>query len=283
MRTLWLTAIALAMPALVAAQQDPVAGSWRGALTSSGGTESPIVLTLAKNGDRYFGSTNGVSEGGDVALTKVEVAGSTITFEAASESRLGHVLLTGTVLVDGTRMTGEGVLGLGTQKFPVTFTMQRRLRSDVVQKQVEQSPAYFVGRWKLDYLGGDFPPLSIGNRQGELTFVQAGTSNFMQGTLKGESYGAAFEERLTLGVDPDSDMLVLAEKRSDGTEILSLGNWRSPLAVVFLTSPVTKDGRTYQIKRVFSILSDRSFDVSEEFSVDGGPFRRLGTGHYTKQ
>lgn len=283
MRTLWLTAIALAAPALVAAQQDPVVGNWRGSLKSSAGTESAIVLTIAKTGDRYFGSTNGVSEGADVALTKVEVAGSSITFEATSESRLGAVLLTGTVLADGNRMMGEAVLGLGTQRFPVTLTMQRRLRSDVVQKQVEQTPAYFVGRWKMDYVGGEFPPLSIGNRQGELTLAQAGVSNFVQGTLKGESFGTPFEERLTLGVDPDVDMLVLSEKRADGTEMLSLGNWRSPLAVVFVTSPVTSNGRTYQIKRVFSILSDRSFDVSEEFSVDGGPFRRLGTGRYTKQ
>jgi hypothetical protein len=31
-----------------------------------------------------------------------------------------------------------------------------------------------------------------------------------------------------------------------------------------------------------SVLSDSAFNVTEEFSVDGGPFRRLGNARYTK-
>ena len=103
------------------------------------------------------------------------------------------------------------------------------------------------------------------------------------GTLQGESFGTPFEQRMSIGVDSEADTVLLAEKQPDGTELLSLGNWRSPLAVVFVTSPLQANGRTYQLKRVFSILSESAFDVAEEFSVDGGPFRRLGVGHYTKQ
>jgi len=39
----------------------------------------------------------------------------------------------------------------------------------------------------------------------------------------------------------------------------------------------------YQLRRVLSVTSDTAFDVTEEFSVDGSAFRRLGNAHYTKQ
>jgi hypothetical protein len=283
MKTLWLTIVTFAVPALVLAQQDPVVGNWRGTVKSTTGAETTIVLTIAKNGDRYFGSTTGLSEGADVPFTKLEVNGTQATFESAAESRLGAVMLTGTLMVDGNRVMGEGQVGVGAQRFPITFTLQRRMRADVVQHQVEQSAAYFAGRWKFDYIGGEFPPLSIGNRQGEVTFARAGASSFVSGVLKGESYGTAFEERIFIGVDADTDTLVMAERHGDGTEILSVGNWKSPLAIVFQTSPVVTNGKTYQLRRTYSILSETAFNVAEEFSVDGGPFRRLGAGHFTKQ
>jgi len=63
---------------------------------------------------------------------------------------------------------------------------------------------------------------------------------------------------------------------------VSVASWRSPIAITFQTSPVVAGGRTYQLRRLVSIRSATSFDVTEEFSVDGGPFRRLGNGHFTK-
>jgi hypothetical protein len=64
---------------------------------------------------------------------------------------------------------------------------------------------------------------------------------------------------------------------------VSLGNWRSPIAISFLTSPMPANGKTYQLRRLLSVTSESAFEVTEEFSVDGGPFRRLGNAHYTKQ
>jgi hypothetical protein len=36
------------------------------------------------------------------------------------------------------------------------------------------------------------------------------------------------------------------------------------------------------LKRVIQVLNDVSFDIVEEFSIDGGPFRRLGNARYSK-
>ena len=73
------------------------------------------------------------------------------------------------------------------------------------------------------------------------------------------------------------------ERRSDGFELASVGNWRSPIAITFLTSPVQAGGKMYQLRRVISVTSNTAFEVTEEFSVDGGAFKRLGNAHYTKQ
>ena len=283
MRTTWLALFVALAPTAVSAQQDAVVGNWRGSVKSAGGAESPIVMTIAKDGARYIGTTTGLSEGGDVAMRKVDVAGGGVSFEAAADSRLGTIVLSATLNVQGNTLGGDGVLAVGSQRFPINLALQRRVRSDVVQHQVDQTAEYFVGRWTFEYTGGEFPPLSSGNQQGFITFARTGSAPFVSGTLQGESFGTRFERRMTIGVDSEADTVLLTETRADGTEILSLGNWRSPLAVVFVTSPIQASGRTYQLKRVFSILSESAFDVAEEFSIDGGPFRRLGAGHYTKQ
>ena len=283
MRTTWLALLIALAPTAVGAQQDAVVGNWRGSVKSAGGAESPIVMTIALDGTRYIGATTGLSESGDVAMRKVDVAGGGVSVEAAADSRLGTIVLSATLNVQGNTLAGDGVLAVGSQRFPISLALQRRVRSDVVQHQVDQTAEYFVGRWKFEYTGGEFPPLSSGNQQGFITFARTGSAPFVSGTLQGESFGTRFEQRMTIGVDSEADTVLLTEKRADGTELLSLGNWRSPLAVVFVTSPIQASGRTYQLKRVFSILSESAFDVAEEFSVDGGPFRRLGAGHYTKQ
>jgi hypothetical protein len=152
----------------------------------------------------------------------------------------------------------------------------------VFQPRIEQGLDYFLGRWQFDYVGGDFPPLSAGTRNGVVTFTRTVASNFAVGQVEGEVAGQKYQERWSIGVDADTDTLVSLERQAGGAELLSLGNWRSALAIVFHTSPLQASGRTYQLRRVMSILSATAFELTEEFSVDGGPFRRLGNAHYTK-
>jgi hypothetical protein len=48
------------------------------------------------------------------------------------------------------------------------------------------------------------------------------------------------------GEDVSGEMLVFAERQADGTDLVSLANWRSPIAMTFHTSPVQANGRIYQ-------------------------------------
>jgi hypothetical protein len=265
------------------AAADPVAGNWRGTLTSAPGVTSPIIITIARRNGTYAGMTSGLTATAEIPLKTLTVAGTHVTMEAVSESRLGDVTLTGDLTVEGAAMKGAGTLTVGGQHFDVTFALQRRPRAEVIQPQIEQKIEYFAGRWTFDYLGAEYPPLSTGSRSGAVTFTKVGATNFVNGKVDGDVAGKAYSESLSIGLNPDTRMLVFQERRADGTELVSVGNWRSPIGISFVTSPVTANGKLYQLRRFIGITSPQAFEVTEDFSIDGGPFRRLGSAHFTRK
>jgi hypothetical protein len=263
------------------AQTDPVIGNWRGTLKNAQGVDSPIIITIAKKGDVYAGTTNGLNATSEIPLKKLTVDGARATLEASAESRLGDVALTCELTAEGNAMRGAGVLAVGAQRFDVTLALQRRPRAEVIQPHVEQRAEYFVGRWTFEYLGAEYPPLSTGTRTGTATFTSDG-GHFVTGRIDNDAGGRTYQDTLKIGLDPDTNMLVFVERRSDGFELASLGNWRSPIAITFLTSPVRADGKSYQLRRVISMTSNTAFEITEEISVDGGAFKRLGKARYTR-
>jgi len=263
-------------------QQDPVAGNWRGTFKSTDGTSTPIIITIVKAGNAYAASTTGVGENSESPLQKVTVSGTKVTLEGSAESKLGAVAFGAELTAEGNALRGAGTVGVGNQRISVTYELQRRARQDVVQPRVPQRVDYFTGRWKFEYTGGEFPPLSVGERAGTATFSPSGGTSFVTGTTDSQVAGKPFQETWTIGVNPETKMVVQHERRPGGIELVSLGNWTSPLAITFQTTPVRSNGRVYQLRRVMSVVSETAFDVTEEFSVDGGQFRRLGVGHFTR-
>ena len=261
---------------------DPIAGAWRGTMRSGTATETPIVISIVKKGDVYSGvvNTGGTSES---PIRKIALTGNRLVVETGSDSKLGDITLTTELMVEGNKASGSAIFAVGPHRVDVALELQRRARAEVIQPQVEQRIDYFVGRWTFDYLGGEFPPLSAGTRTGTATFTKTGTSNFVTGVIENDLGGKKSQDRITLGFDPDTKTLAVLERRADQIEILSVGSWQSPLAIPFTTSPVTANKRTYQLRRVIQVLNEVSFDVVEEFSVDGGAFRRLGNARYSKQ
>ena len=273
----------LLFSAVVAAQaSDPLVGHWRGTLTSAAGVESPIIITIVKQGDVYAGSTNGLNASSESALKRVTVNGAKLSIETADDSKLGAVSLVADLTAEGGTLKGGGTVAVGSQTFEVRLALQRRLRAEAIQPHVEQRVDYFVGRWKFEYLGAEYPPLSSGGRSGTMTLTRVGAANFVTGRLDGELLGKPYQEQIAIEHDPETNMLAFVEKRPEGVELVSVASWRSPIAITFQTSPVQANGKIYQLRRLLSVMSPTAFDVTEEFSVDGGPFKRLGNGHYTK-
>jgi len=281
MRRLFVSVL-LASTSVMAQGSDPVVGNWRGTLTSASGIESPIIITIVKKGDGYAGSTNGLNASSESPLKRVTVNGTALSVEAGDDSKLGAIALVENLTADGNSLKGTGTVSIGAQKFDVTLALQRRPRAEAIQPHVEQRVEYFVGRWKYEYLGAEYPPLSPGGRSGTMTFARVGLSNFVSGRLDGELLGKPYQEQLSIQLDPETNMLAFVEKRPDNVELVSVASWRSPIAITFQTSPVLANGKIYQLRRLLSVMSPTAFDVTEEFSVDGGPFKRLGNGHFTK-
>jgi len=261
---------------------DPIAGAWRGSMRSGTETETPLVISIVKKGEVYSGvvNTGGTTES---PIRKIALTGNRLVVETGSDSKLGDVTLTTDLMVDGNKANGSGTFAVGPHRVEVAIALQRRARAEVIQPQVEQRIDYFVGRWTFEYLGGEFPPLSAGTRTGTATFSKTGTANFVTGVIENDLGGKKSQDRITMGFDPETKTLAVVERRADQIEIISVASWQSPLAIAFTTSPVIADKRTYQLRRVIQVLNDVSFDVVEEFSVDGGAFRRLGNARYSKQ
>jgi len=263
---------------------SPFTGNWRGTATGADGATTEVVLTLTDADGAWAGAVSGFDPGRDAPLTRIEIGDASVLAEAEVATRLGALILRYdlTLADDGRRLTGTRQVIAGAAQTTADVELRRHRRSDVPQPQVEQRIGYFVGAWRFDYLGGEYPPLSIGTRSGQVVFTQRGEAPWVDGAVTGEFFGEAYEERLSIGFDPESQTLVMQEQLSNGVELLSVGDWRSPIGIDLVTRPVEADGRTYQLRRHVTITSERAFRITEEFSVDGGPFRRLGNADYQR-
>lgn len=283
-RSGWLTALlaaGLAAPAL--AQPDSWAGTWRGELTSAPDAGSPVSLTLTTDGGGgYAGLVDGLAPGAEIRLDRVAVDGDQVTVEATADTAFGPLSLVYALVRDGRELSGTGRVTLGGHGFDVSLTLSRARRADVPQPQVEPRVGYFSGAWRFEYAGGEFPPLSVGTRAGVVTFEPAAAGPFVRGRVEGDLFGEPYEETWTIGFDEATRAVVWVEKRPDGSTLTALGNWTSPIAVTFLTAPLEADGRVHVLRRVVRTTSDSAFSVVDEFSVDGGPFRRLGAGSWLR-
>ncbi len=274
-------AVGFAAPAL--AQPDPWAGTWRGELTSAPDAGSPVSLTLvAGAGGGYTGLVNGLSPNREIRLDRVVVDGEQVTVEAATETDFGPLSFVYTLTRNSRDLSGIGRVSAGGHGFDVSLALNRARRADVPQPQIEPRIGYFSGRWRFEYTGGEFPPLSVGTREGTVSFEPLPPGPFVRGRAESDLYGEPYEETWTIGFDETTRAVVWQEQRPDGRTLTALGNWTSPIAITFLTAPMEADGRVHVLRRVVRTTSDTAFSVVDEFSVDGGPFRRLGDGSYLR-
>jgi hypothetical protein len=183
-----------------------------------------------------------------------------------------------------------------------TASLGALLRKSPPQPQQKQSLDYFVGRWDVTWSGRE-STLSLGPRTGTITYTRLGGSAFVdvQGEGKTED-GRAYKETGTLGWHEGQKILALTERLASGVDVLSIGDWTSPITIRFESAPIAagtkpvpsppsrsgqpaqsgQPGQTVTLRRLYSIVSAQAFTVTEEISIDGGPFTRLGRGVVSK-
>jgi hypothetical protein len=156
------------------------------------------------------------------------------------------------------------------------------VRKGPPQPQLKQTLDYFVGTWTVTWSGRE-SAFSPGPRTGTVRFTKLADSNFleMRGEGKAEG-GGAYKESGTLGWHEGQKILALQERLATGVELLSIGDWTSPISIRFDSAPLTVKGEILRLRRTYGIVSSGSFTVTEEQSTDGTTFSRIGRGVFGK-
>ncbi len=144
-----------------------------------------------------------------------------------------------------------------------------------------QGLGYFAGSWTFSWTGRE-SPITPGPRIGTATYARLGETPFLELRTEGKSDAGAYKEAGTLGWHEGQKILALHERLTGGIELLSVGDWTSPISIRFESAPMRVQGQTLRLRRIYGIVSAHSFTVSEELSIDAGPFVRLGGGVYSR-
>src|SRR5438132_6587197 len=150
------------------------------------------------------------------------------------------------------------------------------------QPQQHQGIEYLAGTWKFTWIGRE-SAITPGPRSGTVTFTRIGETNFLEMRVEGSSEASgAYKESGVVAWNEDRKTLAMREHLASGVDVLSLGDWSSPIGIHFDVEPIRVKDQTLRLKRNYQILSPGSFSVTEELSTNGGPFVRLGTGDFRK-
>jgi len=149
------------------------------------------------------------------------------------------------------------------------------------QPQQKQGVEYFIGSWKMEYLGRE-SAVSPGPRTGTVTFTRKGATNVLDMQTTGQAdTGSAFKESGTFEWN-EADKSVTIREHVGAVDIVNSGNWSTPLSIRTESQPVKAGNQSIRVRRNYQIINPGSFTLAEEISIDGGPFQRLGNATFSK-
>jgi hypothetical protein len=291
----WHGGFAIATPQ----QKDRLEGRWSGTVEGIQGKQEAFV-TFKKEGEGYTGKISGMRPGMEAALKNVKLDGDKITAKTDFETPQGSLTVNYNFTLAGESLKGKGETEFGGQTFSFDFDMKRTStdpaaapppgaataqtpppRREVPQPQQKQSIDYFVGQWAFNWIGRE-SALGPAPREGTATFTKRADGKSLDVRIDGRADGKPFSETAVLTYDEGAKTLTLTERRSNGVQIQSKGDWRSPISIRFTVDPIKVKGQTLMLKRTISVVAAHSFTLTEELAEDGGPFVRLGNAVYSK-
>ena len=278
---------------------DKLAGRWTGTVESIQGKQN-AVATFKKEGDQYSGSITGLRPGNEAALKDIKVDGDKVTARTEVESPQGNIVINYNFTVQGDSLKGKGSVEFGGQTYDFDFDLKRGAeapaggqaaqpqeqqrpapRREVPQPQQKQSLSYFEGQWTFNWIGRE-SALGAAPREGTTTFTIRPDGKSLDAKTVGKADGKPYTETAVVTFDDATKMMTFSEKLSNGIQVRSTADWRSPISIRFTIEPIKVKGQTLALKRIISVVAAHSFTIAEELSEDGGPFVRLGSAIYTK-
>lgn len=278
------------------AQPDRLQGRWEGTAQSPRG-EQQVVAIFKKEGNGYTGTLTGTR--GELPLKEIKLDGDKLTAKAEITSPQGSFLINYKLVLQGETLKGDGEVEFGGQTYRFAYDLKRvsdasaaasppasrrpeQQRRVVPQPQQKQSLDYFVGRWNFKWIGRESPLGSGDPREGAATFKMVPDGKALDGVIEGKSDAGSFRESALIRFDEEKKTLTLSERRSNGLEIQSTGDWTHAILIRFDPVTLNVKGQTVRLKRTLTPISAYSFTLIEELSVEGGPFERLGQATFTK-
>ncbi len=263
------------------AQQDPLQGRWEGMARSSQG-ERKVTVSFKKEGDAYTGVISGVGGGTEVPFKEVKLEGEKGSAKLQVDAPQGAVVVNFDFVVKGEALEGKGEINLGTQVFNFTYDLKRVGDLLVrVEQTPEQKLEYFVGQWNFEMTSRESPLGPGGALKGTMSFQKVLDGKFLETFFDGAAEGAGVQGGGYIGYDAGNKVYIFFESRKGGVALLSVGTWTGP-GIRLETAPLKIQDQTFRVRRAISIVSETTFTVKQEMSLDGGPFQRLSNGTFTK-
>ncbi len=277
------------------AQRDKLEGRWEGKVMSFQG-ERQAVVNFKKTGETYSGTIEGVRPDQPLEFKDFKLEGDKVTGQSVIQSPQGDIPVTYNFTLEGETLKGGGELEFSGNKINFTFDLKRaaaggtpagapgggqRARTGVPQPQQKQGLEYFVGTWGFKWTGRE-SALGPSLREGTITFTLSSDGKSLQGATTGKTDTGNYRESATVTFDEATKMLTFRERLMSGVELVSQGDWRSPISIRFTIPQFKVKGQSLQLRRTISVVAAHSFTVTEELSEDGGPFVRLGNAVFSK-
>ena len=279
-KAIWRIGFVVLLASTAWAEQDPLQGRWEGMVRAPQG-ERRATVTFKREGDSYKGAISGVSGTTEVPFKEIKVDGEKVNAKVQVDAPQGSVVVNFDFVLKGETLEGKGELNLGTQKFTFSYEMKRV--GDLVVKEVtpEQKLEYFVGQWNFEMTGRESPLGPGGGLKGSMSFARVMDGRFLESRIEGKGDGSFLQGAGYIGYDAANKIYTFFESQNNGAAMLSTGTWTGP-GIRLETVPLQIKGQSVRLRRAISVVSDSTFTIKEEISLDDGPFQRLSSGTFTK-
>ena len=281
--------------------QDKLQGRCEGIAQTPQG-EAAATATFKKEGDGYTGTITSMR--GVLPLKEIKVAGDNITALSQVDTGGAVIVINYKFTVQGDKLAGKGELEFGGQTMSFDFDLKKvsdnpavagsgapggapgggggQQRPQVPQPQQKPSLSYFAGQWSFKWVGRESPLGPGGPREGTVTFKPDAAGKTLEGRIDAKTEEGPLTNTMVVGWDESTKTLTFSERMSNGVQIMSKGDWSSPISIRCSVEPIKVKGHTLTLKRTISVIAAHSFSITEELSEDGGSFIRLGNALFTK-
>lgn len=146
--------------------------------------------------------------------------------------------------------------------------------------------AYFLGKWTFEWTMPESPLGPAGPYSGTTTISKI-DGRFYEALTEGEGPAGPFTAREVLAYHREHKTLARTVTDSRGYSYFQFGPIGGDLGgiynVHFESAPFTVDGKPVRVRHTLNLLSPLNYRVAASISVDGGPYRNLGTPWWRKQ